>query len=141
MIDRQSNLITQKAVITNSNNKILLLQRSSDLTWELPGGILKNSESLESSLKREIFEEIGLPLKKFKLFNVSLFDYGEFNFSDGSTQDSRFIVITYKTNCEEKTIKLSSEHVSYNWFTKLAINSLTIYKSSISSIDKWIKEI
>lgn len=55
------------AIIRNERNEILVLRRSQNrsmlpLCWDLPGGHLKNNETLEQGLFREVIEEIGVPL-------------------------------------------------------------------------------
>jgi ADP-ribose pyrophosphatase YjhB (NUDIX family) len=54
----------QRAVIIRQR-RILLLQKSQGdvnyaLRWELPGGRLEDSESLDEQLQREVREEVGL---------------------------------------------------------------------------------
>jgi 8-oxo-dGTP diphosphatase len=52
------------AVITDSQQRILITQRSMDVSyggfWEFPGGKLENGESAPDALVREIKEEVGL---------------------------------------------------------------------------------
>ncbi len=59
--------VAGKAVIRKNGN-ILLLRRSleSDFEpglWEFPGGKINFGENLIEALKREVMEEIGLPVK------------------------------------------------------------------------------
>lgn len=54
-----------KAVLLNKNGEVLLLMRGKTaptraLTWDLPGGVVGDGESVEDSTKREIKEETGL---------------------------------------------------------------------------------
>lgn len=57
------------------NNKILLLDQTvnSNRKWSLPGGSLKNEETLEECLIRETREETGLEVKIIKLLYVNDF--------------------------------------------------------------------
>src|SRR5215472_11345844 len=57
-------VFAQKAVIVQ-NDRILLVQKSSKdpdnpSKWELPGGRMREAESLAEHLKREVWEEVGL---------------------------------------------------------------------------------
>jgi len=54
----------QKALIVN-DDRVLLVRKAKDDPhspgrWELPGGRLKQNESLDGALQREVMEEVGL---------------------------------------------------------------------------------
>jgi 8-oxo-dGTP diphosphatase len=56
------------AVIEREDRRILIGQRrrtdTSPLKWEFPGGKVRNGESLEEALARELQEELGVTLLK-----------------------------------------------------------------------------
>jgi len=56
------------AVIERSDRRILIGQRrrgdTSPLKWEFPGGKVRNGETLEAALARELQEELGVTLLK-----------------------------------------------------------------------------
>ncbi len=55
------------AVIINQNEEILIAKRSKDQhqgdKWEFPGGKVKENETSEEALHREILEELGIEVK------------------------------------------------------------------------------
>lgn len=59
-------MIQVTCALIEANNLILCAQRSVDMSlplkWEFPGGKLEDGESLESCLKREIYEELGVKI-------------------------------------------------------------------------------
>ena len=67
-ITRQFMITVVAAVIERSDRRILIGQRrkhdSSPLKWEFPGGKVKESETAEAALARELREELGATLTK-----------------------------------------------------------------------------
>ena len=63
-----SGIVVVAAIIERSDRRILIGQRrrsdSSPLKWEFPGGKVKQGESDESALARELREELGAKLVK-----------------------------------------------------------------------------
>ena len=100
-----------KAVIINENGEILLLQRNPNQygtdVWDLPGGLIDPGEKEESSLLREIKEELNIEAKiKEKSKQWSFIRLG----------DKKEVTIqNYTCNLLEGNIKLSNEHKDYKW--------------------------
>ncbi len=46
------------------NDKVLLVQETPEMWWAFPGGGVDHSETVESSLAREIEEELGVPAEE-----------------------------------------------------------------------------
>jgi nucleoside triphosphatase len=59
------------AFILNKNDEVLLIQQAK---WSnqycIPGGHIELNESIESALKREVREEVGLDIEVIRLFGV-----------------------------------------------------------------------
>jgi 8-oxo-dGTP diphosphatase len=51
------------AVIERSDGRLLLVRHSYRPGWGLPGGFLKRGESPDDGARREVCEEIGLPIE------------------------------------------------------------------------------
>ncbi len=110
-----------KALIHNSEGKILLLQRDPNrlkktrgACWDLPGGRVQKNESVESALKREVYEETGLK----NLFRITPFEM-VLSTIRVSTPEGDVGLIFAVHLCEidkDSVIHLSAEHVSFSWF-------------------------
>jgi 8-oxo-dGTP pyrophosphatase MutT (NUDIX family) len=94
-----------KVVLIDQKSRILFLKRSDYMEkyagqWDLPGGHLKDSESLEAGLAREVKEETSLtvttPVLFLKLDNIHFF-YAMY--------DSQEVI-------------LSHEHTDYKFFER-----------------------
>lgn len=67
-------IINTRAVISDLENKILFLKRSSKVAngfWNLPGGKSDPGQNLESNLIREVEEECGLEVSDLKLLTYT----------------------------------------------------------------------
>ena len=60
------------AILVNQKSEVLLQLRgdSSSENWGLPGGIVEVGESLCAALGREVFEETGINIRRWRPFGV-----------------------------------------------------------------------
>lgn len=105
--------ITAVKAIIEKDGKILLLQRNpvlrGDDNWDLPGGLVEDLENEETTLIREIKEEIRYDIEIVK-------EAGEWQFLRNKDQKivhvKNYIV---RTIGEYQELQLSEEHISYKW--------------------------
>ena len=68
-------------VVLSVTGEVLVARRSSDVhqggLWEFPGGKQENQESSRQALQREIFEELGLTIRKCRPFIQLHYQYPE----------------------------------------------------------------
>jgi ADP-ribose pyrophosphatase YjhB (NUDIX family) len=58
------------AAIFDDTGKLLLMHRSDNDFWGLPGGKVEIGESVEAAIRREVFEETGLEVSVLQLIGV-----------------------------------------------------------------------
>ena len=64
--------ISLKALIYNDTRQILVVKEINRTYWDLPGGGMDYDEDFESSLKRELYEEVGYKGDlRYQLFDAS----------------------------------------------------------------------
>jgi 8-oxo-dGTP diphosphatase len=106
-------VVALKAIILN-NRKALIIQRSyGDISgsgsWEFAGGKLEFGEDLETGLKREIMEEVGLNVKIERLLYASTFQ---------SKENRQTVILNYLCHSFSDRVVLSKEHENYIWADK-----------------------
>lgn len=104
------NKIVVGAVITNQDDKILLMKRKQDDfmggIYEIPGGNSEQEENIYDTLEREIKEETNFDLKKVNSY-INYFDY-----LSGSGKKCR--QFNFKVEVTGGPLVLT-EHDEYKW--------------------------
>ena len=109
-------VVALKAIIIY-NRKVLIIQRSyGDVSgsgsWEFAGGKLEFGEDLETGLKREIMEEVGLQVNIERLLYASTFQ---------STESRQTVILNYQCHSSSDQVILSEEHEEFIWADKITM--------------------
>ena len=120
-----------KAILENSEGKILLLKRSPEkypqvkTLWDIPGGRIDPGSTLFDNLKREIEEETGF----------TIVDEPRLIAAQDIIYEGKHVVrLTYYTKTEGVIPKLSDEHSEYRWLSKAELKSF-------DGIDPYLAEV
>ena len=114
-----------KGLVTNSDGNILLLKvnpaelhgsNNNNDYWDLPGGRVQRGGSIEDTLIREVEEELGVKeITIGKSIGMVLSNI-RIPLEDGSSIG--LILGVYECTLPANTkIKLSFEHIAYQWFS------------------------
>ena len=98
--------ISLRAVVSRQDGAVLLVRRSSDEGWELPGGRIHRDEAVVDCLRREIDEEVGLAVT----INGPISAVSWHN----EAGEDRFAVY-YHCTTGESAVRLSEEHTDAKW--------------------------
>lgn len=106
-------IVALKAIIIY-DRKALIIQRSygevsGSGSWEFAGGKLEFGEDLESGLKREIMEEVGLSVEIERLLYASTFQ---------SKENRQTVILNYLCHSFSNKVILSEEHEQFIWADK-----------------------
>tara|TARA_Y100001970_G_scaffold101544_1_gene127533 strand:- start:2856 stop:3233 length:378 start_codon:yes stop_codon:yes gene_type:complete len=99
------------AAIIKKDNFYLIVQRNKNkhlgLKWEFPGGKVNENENFEDALKREIREELNIPINIYK------------KIAEEEYKDEKIDIVLHYYLCSQKngTIKLN-EHENLAWVEK-----------------------
>ncbi|MDO8574254.1 MAG: NUDIX hydrolase [bacterium] len=106
-------ILSAKTIVFRQDGKFLALHRTetaphNPLTWDFPGGIIDEGETLETGAIREIKEETGIEVEDLKLLDLEskIIESGEL-----------YIFTIYTAQAKSENIVLSYEHDKFQWVT------------------------
>lgn len=125
------------AIITCKGKLLLEKRRDSDL-WGLVGGGVKNYETEEQALTREIYEELGLRIPKSQLKKLGV--YGEPGriaaYCDGSIW--RMVIVVFGLELEsEPQMTISAESKDLRFFSKEELQNIEIVVTHSDIVEDW----
>ncbi len=97
--------IVQTAVLLNSDGNVLIL-RTPEGKWQLPGGRLNEGESWEDGLRREIREETGIA--DVEILSITMVDNWEF-------RGALMYGVYFLCRTSEANVIISDEHTAFRW--------------------------
>ena len=114
-----------KALIENEVGNVLVFK--ADVTfehkgdvkpyWDIPGGRIKEGQTIQQALKREIEEETGIKDIESSEFFTSVISNHEIPMDDG--KKSGLVLMIYKVRILKRArIYLSEEHIGVEWVDK-----------------------
>ena len=104
--------VATKALIMQ-NDKVLLVQETPELWWGFPGGGVDHGETVESSLAREIEEELGLPAKAVSSdYEIAYYSIGQV--VHGVPRMNLF----YKVSLPTQQLRSTDDIATWAWFSK-----------------------
>ncbi|MCV9927738.1 NUDIX hydrolase [Flavobacterium sp. LS1R49] len=117
MIENQNIRVAVDAIVFGYQNNqlyVLLIQQkfgSKESYWALPGGLVKNDESLQEAVKRELKEETNITVNYFE----QLFTFGDDIFRDPR---NRVISVAYFALVDSSKLKIKADSDAENvqWY-------------------------
>jgi 8-oxo-dGTP pyrophosphatase MutT (NUDIX family) len=107
-------MVGTATLIMDVKHRLLMMKRSDDGCWGLPGGGLELGEAVETAARREVREETGLELGKMRLFGI--FSGPEFFYRYPNGDEIYGVMIVYLASDWHGDICLNNEHMEWCWF-------------------------
>ncbi|PKO03213.1 MAG: ADP-ribose pyrophosphatase [Chloroflexi bacterium HGW-Chloroflexi-5] len=102
-------------LLINQQKELLMMKRTDNLFWGLPGGSLELGESLEECVKRETFEEVGITVDHMKLFGV--YSGKEMHYTYPNGDEVYIVSAVFLSEIDHECIQLNlDEHSTYRFF-------------------------
>jgi len=120
--------VTIKALVVKEN-KVLFVKDNHNL-WELPGGTMKQGETEEETLRRELGEELNIDEANIgKLISSGSFIVLKPEWDKKYAYTAKI----YEAEFNIQNAKLSDEHVEMKWFSSEEISNINtreIYRNA-----------
>ena len=101
-------------LIQDANQHLLMLKRSDNHFWGLPGGAVEPGENVEATARRETREETGLEVQDMELFGV--FSGPELYYEYPNGDEVYNVSIVYRAMKVSGDIQLNHEHTAWQFF-------------------------
>jgi 8-oxo-dGTP pyrophosphatase MutT (NUDIX family) len=101
-------------LILDEQKRLLMMRRSDNKMWGIPGGAVEPGEVIESAAKRETWEEVNLEVGEISLFGV--FSGPELYYKYPNDDEVYNVSIVYLSHDWHGEVKLNEEHTEWKWF-------------------------
>ncbi len=107
-------LVGAAILVFDSQNRLLLMKRSDNRCWGIPGGSIEPGETLEIAARRETYEETNLEIDELSLFGV--FSGPEFYYKYPNGDETYNVTAAYLSHAWHGEVRLNEEHTEWRWF-------------------------
>ena len=126
-------------VVTDDRGRVLLIHRTDNDNWALPGGAMDFGESLPEAAIRETVEETGIKVEITGLVGIYTDPRHIILYtSDNEARQEFSVVFTARAVSGEPTT--SSESREVEWVEPDAIPDLTMHRSMRMRIDRYLAQ-
>jgi len=102
-------------VFDSKREKVLLIQRSDDGKWAVPGGAMMAGESLSEACAREVLEETGLKIKVNRLLSVYTSPHRLLTYPDGNKWQP--VNLHFETEIVGGELAINEEATAFGFFS------------------------
>lgn len=112
-------------VFDEKREKVLLLQRTDDGKWAVPGGGMEAGESMSEACAREVLEETGLMVKVNRLLSVYTSPHKILTYPDGNKLQA--VNLHFEVEVIGGGLALNKEADSFAFYSPEEIESLDMH--------------
>lgn len=121
------------AFVLDGAGQLLLIRRSDNGLWALPGGGQDIGEYISETVTRETREETGIIVEVTGVVGIYSNPNHVMAYDDGEVRQQ--FSICFRARPTGGTLHTSSESTEVGWFTRAGLDALTIHESMRLRID------
>ena len=132
-----NSLVPGASAIVADKGRILLLCRSDNGRWALPGGAMEVGESIAETITREVQEETGLDVEPERIVGVYTDPGHVFAFDDGEVRQQ--FSMCFSTRLLGGQLRTSSETREVSFVPVSELDRLSVHPSMRMRIDHYLE--
>lgn len=117
------------AVVLNSEGQVLLIQRSDNLLWSIPGGTMEPGESIATCCIREVREETGISIRIERLTGVYSDPSHVVVYDDGEVRQA--FSLCFLAQPTQGSLRPSSESLQVEFVPTKQIHTFNIHPATL----------
>ncbi|GGM10235.1 NUDIX hydrolase [Micromonospora yangpuensis] len=126
------------AAVRNQRGELLMIHRTDNNLWALPGGGHDIGESISGTVVREVREETGIEVEVIGLVGIYTNPHHVMAYDDGEVRQQFSICFTARPVGGQ--LETSSESRQVRWVNPAELNQLDIHPSMRLRIDHALEE-
>ncbi|MFI7674205.1 NUDIX hydrolase [Actinophytocola sp. NPDC049390] len=131
-------VVAVTAFVRDANGRILMIRRTDNDLYAIPGGALELGETLTQTVKREVMEETGIAVEVTGLIGIYSDPEHVIEFSDGEVRQE--FSICFRADPTGGELRTSDESKEVLWVTPDDLDELNIHPTIRLRINHGLKE-
>ena len=115
------------AVVVDDTDRILLVKRTDNGLWTIPGGAMEPGETIADCCRREVLEESGIEVVITRLIGIYSNPRHVVEYADGEVRQQFSVCFACRPTAGE--LRTSDESSEVGYFTLLELASMEIHPS------------
>lgn len=115
------------AIVVDNKGDILLIRRSDNKLWSIPGGKMEIGESLSETVVREVQEETGLQTRPIRVIGIYSSPRSVVAYEDGEVRQQ--FSVCFECEPTAGSIQTSDESLEVAFYNEPAVRSMPMSES------------
>jgi ADP-ribose pyrophosphatase YjhB (NUDIX family) len=124
------------AIVVDSEGDILLIRRSDNELWSIPGGRMEIGESLSEAAMREVREETGIHARPLRVTGIYSSPRSVVAYEDGEVRQQ--FSVCFECEPISGSIQTSAESLEVGFYNEQAIRSMPMSDSIRRRINDYL---